>query len=151
MADPGGLRPPRRAPGVGGPAGATAMGWLRSHPAPRFLVVGGLTFLVDISGLKIGHDVLGLSLAAATAAAFALAFVVNFGLSRQWVFVGGRQADARWQAVRFTILVAANLVSTLIVVVGLAQLGVYYLLAKLVAAAVNAGANFFLYRRWVFR
>ncbi len=131
-------------------SGGALFRWLGSHPAPRFLIVGGLTFVVDVSSLKVGHDGVGLSLPVATVAAFALAFVVNFGLSRQWVFVAGRQADARRQALRFTVLVLANLLSTLVIVVGLAQLGVYYLVAKIIATAVNAVANFFLYRRWVF-
>jgi putative flippase GtrA len=123
---------------------------LKSHPAPRFLVVGGLTFAVDITALKIGHDLLGLKLPLATGAAFALAFAVNFGLSRQWVFASTQDALVHRQLVRFVLLALANLVSTLLIVVGLVHLGVYYLIAKIIAVAVNACANFVLYRHWVF-
>jgi putative flippase GtrA len=124
--------------------------WVTSHPAPRFVVVGGLTLVVDISALKVGHDFLGLSLPLATASAFALAFVVNFGLSRQWAFASAEETLVRRQLVRFVLLVAANLASTLLIVVGLVHLSVYYLSAKLIAVAVNSVANFVLYRRWVF-
>ena len=126
------------------------LNWLTSHPAPRFVVVGGLTLVVDITALKIGHDFLGVSLPFATVSAFALAFVVNFGLSRQWAFVSGRDKIVHRQLVRFVILVAANLVSTLLIVIGLVHLSFYYLNAKLIAVAVNSCANFVLYRRWVF-
>ena len=126
------------------------LNWISSHHAPRFVIVGGLTLAVDITALKIGHDFLGLSLPVATVAALALAFVVNFGLSRQWAFASAENTIVRRQLVRFVLLVAANLASTLLIVTGLVHLSVYYLSAKLIAVAVNSCANFVLYRRWVF-
>lgn len=123
---------------------------LRRHEAPRFLVSGGLTFIADIATLKVLHGVLGVELLTATTLAFMVAFVVNFTLSRHWTFPGGRDRPAHWQAVKFGMLVAANLASTLLIVAGLSAAGLYYLLAKIVAAAVNAIANYFLYRHWVF-
>jgi len=124
---------------------------LRQHEAPRFLVSGGLTFLADIGTLKLLHGVLGVGLLWATTLAFAVAFVVNFTLSRQWTFPSGRDRPPHWQAVKFGALVVANLAATLVIVGGLAAAGLYYLLAKIIATAVNAVANFFLYRHWVFR
>jgi putative flippase GtrA len=124
--------------------------WLREHPAPRFVVTGGLTLCVDLIALRIAHGTLGVPLAYATAAAFGLAFVVNFTLSRQWAFVSGRDGRAHHQAIRFLILVLINLVTTLAIVTGLAALGLNYLLAKLIATALNAVGNFVAYRRWVF-
>lgn len=131
-------------------ASAVLMNWLTSHPAPRFVVVGGLTFLVDITALKIGHDFMGLSLPLATVSAFSLAFLVNFQLSRQWAFTSAEDTLVRRQLVRFVVVVVANLVSTLLIVLGLVHLSVYYLSAKIIAVAVNSCANFVLYRRWVF-
>jgi putative flippase GtrA len=125
--------------------------WLRRHEAPRFLVSGGLTFVADIGTLKLLHGILGVQLLTATTVAFMVAFAVNFTLSRQWTFTAGRDRPAHWQAVKFGALVAANLASTLLIVGGLAAAGTYYLLAKIIATAVNAIANFFLYRHWVFK
>jgi len=137
--------------GTAPPKTKTAMlNRLKSHPAPRFAVVGGLIFGIDITALKVGHDLLDLTLPLATAAAFGLAFLVNFALSRQWVFASSDDSRIHRQIVRFVLLAAANFVSTLLIVLGLAHLGVYYLIAKTIAVAVNACANFILYRRWVF-
>lgn len=124
---------------------------LRHHPAPRFFVVGVVSFGVDIGSLRLFHGVLHLGLALSTLIAFAVAFCVNFTASRQWVFTAtARDTYARRQAVRYLVLVAVNLVLTLVIVVGLSDLGIPYLLAKVVAASVNAVGNFFAYRHWVF-
>lgn len=133
-------------------AGAeTRLGWLRSHPAPRFVLTGGATFLVDLGCLRLLHGTAGLALAPATLLAFCIAFVVNFTASRNWAFAGtGRDGHVGHQALRYLVLVAANLASTLAIVVGLNALDVNYLWAKVVAAAVNATFNFFAYRHWVF-
>lgn len=124
---------------------------LRQHPAPRFLVTGGATFLVDVGVLKLLHGVVGVALAPATVLAFAAAFAVNFTGSRQWVFAtAAKQGAAHRQLVRYLFLVGVNLASTVAIVVGLSGLGLNYLIAKVCAAAVNALGNFFAYRHWVF-
>lgn len=123
---------------------------LRQHPAPRYLVTGGLTLSVDVLSLELLHGVLGVGLVPATIGAFAVAFCVNFSLSRQWAFVASKSGLARRQLARYLALVAVNLVTTVIIVKGLVSVDVNYLLAKLIAAALNATGNFFAYRRWVF-
>jgi putative flippase GtrA len=124
---------------------------LRHHPAPRFLVAGGVTFLVDIGSLRAFHGALGIALAPATVFAFVIAFLVNFTASRQWAFAAtAKSGSARHQLARYLALVVLNLVSTLVIVVGLSAAGMNYLWAKVVAACVNAVGNFFIYRHWVF-
>jgi putative flippase GtrA len=124
---------------------------LLRHPFPRFVVSGGTTFIVDLGLLKLLHGYQHLALLPATTVAFLASFSVTFVISRHWTFPAGREGRPHRQAGRFAILVAGNLASTLLVVGGLVALGLYYLLAKLVAVAANSGANFILYRRWVFR
>jgi putative flippase GtrA len=124
---------------------------LHQYQAPRFLVVGFATFVVDIGSLKVLHGVLGVGLALSTLAAFAIAFLLNFTASRHWVFAGtALETLARRQLLRYFVLVFLNLCSTLMIVVGLSALGVPYLWAKVVSASINAVANFFAYRHWVF-
>jgi putative flippase GtrA len=114
-------------------------------------VVGLASFGIDIGSLKIFHGVLHFGLALSTVIAFALAFFVNFTASRQWVFtVTAHDNHARRQVIRYLALVAINLILTLLIVVGLSALGIPYLLAKVVAASINAVGNFFAYRHWVF-
>lgn len=121
------------------------------HPFPRFVISGGITFVVDLGLLKLLHGYEHVALLPATTIAFLISFTVTFVISRHWTFPTGRAGRPHHQAMRFAILVAGNLVTTLIIVGGLVALGVYYLLAKIVAVTINAGVNFILYRRWVFR
>jgi len=124
---------------------------IRSHPAPRFAVVGGISLVADIGTLAVLHGVLHVALLPATAVAFMVSSFINFGFNRQWVFTGGRTGRARKQILRFYALVVLNLLSTLLITGGLTAIGLMYLIAKLVAAIANAVANFFLYRGWVFK
>ena len=124
--------------------------WVKAHPAPRYLATGGVTLVVDVGSLRLLHGSLGVPLIPATIGAFALAFVVNFSLSRQWTFAAGRDGRAHHQAARFIVLVLINLLTTLMIVTGLVHVGLNYLLAKLIATAFNSVGNFFAYRRWVF-
>lgn len=126
-------------------------GWVRSHPAPRFAVAGALSVAVDLAVLRVLHGSLHVQLLLATTLSFTGSTLVNFVLNRNWAFSTGRDSRARHQFARFAALILANLLSTLAIVALLTWVGVYYLLAKLVATAVNAVANFFAYRHWVFR
>jgi putative flippase GtrA len=124
---------------------------LRTHPAPRYLVSGSLTFLVDIGSLKLLHGVAHMALVPAVVVAFAIAFAFNFTASRQWTFaIAAREGQAHRQLIRYLILVGVNLVITVVLVSGFSAVGVNYLIAKLVAAVINASGNFFAYRHWIF-
>jgi hypothetical protein len=93
----------------------------------------------------------GLGLALSTVLAFAVAFGFNFTAARQWAFARTAcEGQARRQLMRYLVLVAINLCSTVLIVVGLAAAGMPYLGAKVVAAGLNAVGNFFAYRHWVF-
>jgi len=134
-----------------GPSAGFTLKNLRNHPAPKFVIAGSLTFLVDIGSLKLLHGVAGVPLAPATVIAFAVAFIVNFATSRQWTFAAtARDGHPRRQLARYVTLIAINLCSTVLIVVGFASLGVNYLAAKTASAGVLATGNFFAYRHWVF-
>lgn len=124
---------------------------LRSHPAPRFVVVGGISLAADVGTLALLHGVLAMALVPATTIAFGVSSVVNFWFNRQWVFARGRSGAARRQLVRYYLLLGLNLLSTLLITVGLTALGMLYLLAKLIASVGNAVVNYCLCRGWVFK
>jgi putative flippase GtrA len=114
----------------------------------RFVVVGGLSFATDFGSLYLLHGVLGILLAPATVMAFAIAFVVNFGLNRIWAF---RASGAVGQQLRrYLYLVAVNLVLTVLIVQGLTLLGLPYLVAKACSTAVLTVGNYFVSRKWIF-
>ena len=88
-----------------------------NHSAVRFLVVGGLSLVVDTGSLIVFHGWLGIWLPLATTMAFGVAFVVNFGLNRLWAFGSGGHMGR--QLTRYGYLVIANLCLTVVLVQGL--------------------------------
>ena len=133
------------------PSSGLSFAALRDHPAPRYVVTGSITFLIDIGSLKVLHGVAGIALVPATVIAFFIAFVFNFTASRQWTFGrAARDGQAHQQLVRYLVLVAINLLSTVLFVAGFSAVGVNYLIAKVVAGCINASGNFFAYRHWIF-
>lgn len=131
---------------------------LTSAAVPRFrphrsrlayFAVGGASFLLDLGLLTLLHGLLGMQLLLATAVAFLTALSCNFLLNRGLVFPGG-VAPAHRQLAKYLALVVANLLVTLLVVGGLNAFSVPYEVAKVAAASLLFGANYVVYRRWVF-
>lgn len=114
----------------------------------RFVTVGLLSLLADAGSLWVLHGLLGVPLALAAALAFGIAFFVNFGLNRLWAFQS--QGAVGGQLWRYLALVAANLALTVVMVPGIASLGVPYLVAKLLTTGVLFLANYVISQRWIF-
>ena len=114
-----------------------------------YLVVGGLTVVVDVGLLALLHESYGVPLAVATTVAFSTAVAVNFLLNRTAMSSSGSQGLTQ-HALRYGSLVVANYVVTLAVVTTAGQVGDRYLVAKVAVVAVSTWWNFLLYRHWVF-
>ena len=123
--------------------------WLASRRFPRFLVIGFVTYLVDVSVLWTLSRRAHVPLVLATTGAFAAAFVTNFGLNRLVTF--GSTQPMTPQLLRFTTLVAINYVATVCLMLGLTWLGLSLVAAKTATTLILALANFVAYGRWVFR
>lgn len=115
----------------------------------RFVTSGALSVTTDFVTLWVLHSLLHVALAVSTLIGYGLSLVVNYTLNHNWVFEAG--GDHRHRLFRYAILVAFNVGSNLLFVLGLTAVGVFYLLAKVIAIAVNAGVNFLGFRHWVFR
>jgi putative flippase GtrA len=114
-----------------------------------YLVVGGLTVIVDVGLLALLHESYGVPLGLATTVAFCTAVVVNFLLNRTVMSSRGSHGLTQ-HALRYGSLVAANYVITLAVVTTAGHVGDRYLVAKVAVVAVSTAWNFLLYRYWVF-
>jgi putative flippase GtrA len=132
------------------------MAWLNRAELPelpgllgRFATVGTLSVGSDVVVLYVLHSVLGVDLLVATGIGYLVSLAVNYSLNHRWVF--GAHGEHRRRIVRYVALVVVNVGTTYAAVAGLTAVGVYYLLAKLVAIAVNAVVNFTSFRYWVFR
>lgn len=120
-----------------------------SSAAWRFLVTGGLAYLVDTGALLSLHELANWPLPWATTGAYVGAFALTFMLNRTWVFDAPSGAMGP-QLVRYLILVGLNYLLTLLLVLGLAALGLPVVVAKTISVAVIAVLNFFAYRSFVF-
>lgn len=125
-------------------------------PKPRlrrqlfwYLVVGGVTVVVDIGLLALLHEAYGVSLGIATTVAFCTAVTVNFLLNRTAMSSRGSQGLMQ-HALRYGSLVVANYLITLVVVTTAGHVGDRYLVAKVAVVAGSTLWNFLLYRHWVF-
>jgi putative flippase GtrA len=114
----------------------------------RWAVTGFASVVTDVGLLALLHSALGAPLIVSVVLAYSAGVVVNYLLNRNWSFKSS--AGHRDVLVRYAALVVFNGVSTVLIVHGLQQLGLYYLLAKLVAVAINASINFLAGRYWVF-
>lgn len=120
----------------------------RRHVA-GYLVVGVLTYVIDLGVLLLLRETAGAPLVVATAVGFWSSLLFNFGANR-WVFSRGEAGSRASHAARYVVLLAVNFGLTLAIVSGGEALGVGVVLSKTVAVALIASSNFLLYRRWVF-
>jgi putative flippase GtrA len=114
----------------------------------RFGITGGLSVATDAGTLAALHSGAGVHLLLSTVIAFAAGLVVNYTLNRNWTFQS--QADHRRTMFRYGVMVAINFGTTLLIVLGLTHLGVFYLISKGVAVSLIAIVNFTAGRHWVF-
>jgi putative flippase GtrA len=124
--------------------------WLATHAAPRFVIVGCFGAVLDVGLLRLCFGSLGMPLLLATAIAYVGSAIPVFVVNRQWSFGQASAGAVHRQVLRYLSLTVSNLLSTVALVGVLHWLGLFYLVAKLVAIVINAVANFFAYERWVF-
>jgi putative flippase GtrA len=115
----------------------------------RYLIIGGLSIVIDVILLYSLHSIVGVQLSIATAVAFLVSLIFNF-LCNRMTMAGSETEQLMRHAFRYGLLVAANLGITVAVVTGAEHIGVPYLVAKLAVVAASTCWNFVLYRHWVF-
>jgi putative flippase GtrA len=118
------------------------------HSAVRYLIVGGLSFLVDFGLLVLLHEVFRWQVGIATAAAFLLSLVFNFAVQRQFSFESSHKTHV--SIIRYGLLVAANTVASVLIVQLLTPTILGYMGGKVISTAAMTIWNYFLYRHWVF-
>ncbi|WP_439591530.1 GtrA family protein [Microbacterium sp.] len=127
-------------------AGFVARIWAMS--AVRYLVVGGLCFVIDVALLWLAYDVIGIPLAIATPIAFLASFATTYSLQRILAFAS--DAKVVPSVGKYTALVVFNTLATTAIVWGVAELGGGWLIGKVAAVIATTVWNFFAYRYWVF-
>lgn len=122
---------------------------LYRHPVVRFLLVGGLSFAIDLGLLALLHEVFGVDLWIATPIAFLVSLVFNFLLQRIFTFQATNKGSV--SAAKYLLLVLLNIVVSDVIVTGFDALGWSYVVGKTTATILTTVWNYFLYRHWIFR
>ncbi|MDJ0337577.1 GtrA family protein [Cryobacterium sp. PH31-O1] len=118
------------------------------HSVVRYLIIGGMSFLIDIGLLALFYQVFGWQLWLATGSAFLLTFVFNYSLQRAFSF--GSDAGHGRTLLRYLVLLGANTLATIgiVWVVDLSAFG--WSVGKIAATIITTGWNYFIFRYWVF-
>ena len=116
----------------------------------RYLITGGTTALVDLLLLVVLVERAGLHYLVAGGSAFIAGVVLNYGISRRWVFRGRKYS----QTVEFAGFLAVGgfglLLNQTILWVFVSHLGVDYRLSKGISVGVVTSWNFITKKYLIF-
>ncbi len=118
----------------------------------RYIFVGGAAFLVDFASLYIFTDYFGIFYLISAAIAFILGLITNYFLSINWVF-NRRTLDNK--TIEFSVFTFIGIVglglNELFIWFFTAELGLFYLISKILAAILILFWNFFARKLTLFR
>ena len=118
------------------------------HRVVRFLIVGVLSFALDLGLLMVLHEIAGVALWIATPVAFVTSLVFNFLLQRIYTFKAKNKGHV--SAAKYGLLVVFNILATDAIVLLFAETGLTYAVGKVVSTALTMVWNFFIYKYWIF-
>jgi putative flippase GtrA len=122
---------------------------LHRSSVAKFLIVGGLSFAIDLGTLAVLHDLFHVDLWIATPIAFIVSLLFNFGAQRSFTFRSNSRRDLSF--LKYIALVAFNTVATDVIVNAIAAVGLSYAIGKVVSTGLTMAWNYFLYRHWIFK
>ena len=109
----------------------------------KFVMVGGLAFVIDYLTLIICKEVFNLNVLVSAAIAFTISVVFNYILSVKWVFDVDKSKSEKKNFIIFIVFSIIGLLLTeLIMWIGTDALKVNYLLVKIIATAIVMVFNF---------
>ncbi|MBE6157942.1 MAG: GtrA family protein [Firmicutes bacterium] len=109
----------------------------------KFLVVGGIAFVIDYLTLIFCKEVLNFNVLLAAAIAFTISVIFNYILSIKWVFDVDSNKDERKNFIIFIVFSIIGLVLTEIIMwFGTDIMNISYLIVKIVATAIVMVFNF---------
>ncbi len=119
-----------------------------NHSAVRYLVAGGLAFLVDVGVLALLRQVLDWPLWLATGVAFIASFFFTYSIQRIFSFESNAAHGAA--LLKYAALVGFNTMAVVGIVALFNTTPIGWLGGKVIATAVSTVWNYFAYRYWVF-
>lgn len=109
----------------------------------KFLLVGGLAFVIDYVTLIICKEVFNINVLISAAIAFTVSVIVNYILSVTWVFDVDEKKSKKKNFIIFIVFSVIGLgLTELIMWFGVDILKISYLIVKIIATAIVMVFNF---------
>lgn len=109
----------------------------------KFVIVGGLAFVIDYVTLIICKEVFHLNTLLSAAIAFTVSVIVNYILSVKWVFDVNKNNSEKRNFIIFIIFSVIGLgLTELIMWLGTDVMGISYLIIKIIATIIVMVFNF---------
>lgn len=121
---------------------------LLRHRVVKFLIVGVMSFALDLGLLMLLHEGAGVELWLATPVAFITSLVFNFLLQRRYTFQATNKGHV--SAFKYGLLVVFNILATDAIVLLFADTELTYATGKVVSTVSTMVWNFFIYKYWIF-
>lgn len=129
--------------------GKTTSTWIQVF---RYLVVSGLSLIVDFTVLATLTEVFGLHYLASAAISYSVGLVVNYVLSVLWVFHSSKMDSRPMEFIVFTMIGVSGLgLNELILWSFSTFLGIHYLLSRGVSAVIGYAWKYIARRIFLFR
>jgi putative flippase GtrA len=119
------------------------------HRFIRYLFVGGTTFVIDFALLFFLHDTLSTTITFATSAAYWISIVYNFLINRHWTFDANEKANLKRHITTYFILLVGNYFFS-VIFIAIASSFMYFMLAKVLAVAIQMTWTYYLYKNYIF-
>lgn len=118
----------------------------------RYILVGGMAFLVDFMSLFMLTEFFGVYYLVSAAIAFILGLLVNYAMSISWVFNKRTLDNRKFEFGIFGIIGVIGLgLNEFFIWFFTAELSIYYLISKVMAAILILFWNFFVRKITLFR
>lgn len=123
--------------------------FLYKHPFIRYLIIGGSTFVLDLSLLVLLHGHFEVNLTIAASIGYWVSVTYNFLLNRWWVFSAQESRSLHKHALLYASLLTVNYLYT---VVGMNILTRYmtYELAKVFVIVFAITWTYPIYKHYIF-
>jgi putative flippase GtrA len=115
----------------------------------RFIIVGGISFVIDLGLLMLLHEVFLVDLLIATPIAFLTSLAFNYALQRVFTFRAENGRSVSF--IKYCLLVAFNTFAVDVIVNFADWLGAGYQIGKVIATILTTAWNFLLYKHWIFK
>jgi putative flippase GtrA len=115
----------------------------------RFIIVGGISFVIDLGLLMLLHEVFLVDLLIATPIAFLTSLAFNFALQRMFTFRAENGRSVSF--IKYCLLVVFNTVAVDLIVYAVDWMGAPYQIGKVIATVLTTAWNFLLYKHWIFK